>query len=79
MREFYEAEARSPGLTGKYRGRDWRQLKSMTHLEEFWEAIPGFREGYKRLLFDYENRDPLDGSAAVRDVTEWQMNDEKIG
>lgn len=79
VREFYEAEARRPGLTGKYRGRDWRQLKSMTHLEEFWEAIPGFREGYKRLLFDYENRDPLDGSAAVRDVTEWQRNDEEIG
>lgn len=70
VRQFYRQAAKDPNLPEGYRGRDWKQLKSMTHLEEFREAVPGFREGYKCLLFTYETRDPLDGSAAVWDVTE---------
>ncbi len=70
VRRFYEEEVETPEILGDCRGRDWRQLRSMTHLEEFWEDLPGFRKGHKWLLFDYGDRSGLDGNAAVRDVTD---------
>ena len=79
VRKFYEEEAENPEILKIYTGRDWRQLKSMTHLEEFREEIPGFRKGRKWLLFDYERRSPLDGSAAVLDVTDRMEGNASLG
>ena len=70
LRQFYEKAAEEKKLPASYWGRDWKQLRSMTHLEEFREEIPGFRKGRKYLLFLYEQKDPLDGNAAVLDVTD---------
>ena len=44
-----------------YEGYDRRQMRKMTHLER----IDG-----KTVLFDYKNRDPLTGNAAIYYLSE---------
>ena len=63
VRQFYRQAAKDPNLPEGYRGRDWKQLKSMTHLEEFREAVPGSGKGTNACCLLTKQEDPLDGSA----------------
>ena len=79
LRRFYQAEACEHRYLKKYDGYDWKQLRSMTHAEFFMQGLPEI--GQKKpcvVLFDYLERDPLDGSARTVDITqEVSANDEK--
>ena len=57
---FYKMEAQEHFYLRDYEGYDSRQIRKMTHLE---------RIGGKLLLFDYRNRSPLTGDAAVFCIT----------
>ncbi len=70
IRNFYEEEAKHPDILKNYPERDWRQLKSLTHLEEFRENLPGFPSGQKWLLFNYGIPGGLEGNARILDVTD---------
>ena len=54
IREFYKKEAEEPKYLKSYKNYDWKQLRSMTHIEVF---------DNKAYLFDYSERNPLDHSA----------------
>lgn len=56
---FYKKEEKERTYLKSYEGYDRRQMRKMTHLER----IDG-----KMILFDYKNRDPLTGNAAVYEV-----------
>ena len=58
--DFYKREAQEPRFLKGYEAYDSRQMRKMTHLE---------RIGGKLLLFDYRNRSPLTGDAAVFCIT----------
>ncbi|MEG0720541.1 MAG: B12-binding domain-containing radical SAM protein [Lachnospiraceae bacterium] len=60
VREFYEREAKEHRYLQGYDQYDMRQLRKMTHMEKF--TYQG-REEY--LLFDYQNRNPLNHEATV--------------
>lgn len=60
VREFYEREAKENRYLQGYDQYDMRQLRKMTHMEKF--TYQG-REEY--LLFDYQNRNPLNHEATV--------------
>ncbi len=69
-KEFYRREAETKVLLPEYGSYDWKQLRSMTHLEVL--AEPEGEDGQEKitvLLFDYAVRNPLDASARVTDVT----------
>ena len=53
---FYKEEESSRRYLKDYTGYDRRQMRKMTHLERIRGGL---------LLFDYRNRDPLTGNAAV--------------
>ena len=63
IREFYQEEARTHAYLAGYEGYDWKQLRSMTHLEVF--------DG-KAVLFDYKERDPVDHSARMIQIPDFQ-------
>ncbi|MDO4490172.1 MAG: B12-binding domain-containing radical SAM protein [Lachnospiraceae bacterium] len=68
---FFRKEGEEHVLLPDYSAYDWKQLRSMTHLEVLSEPLSS--DGHKKytvLLFDYANRNPLDGSARILDVTE---------
>ncbi len=74
---FYRREEAERTWLPEYREYDWKQLRSMTHLE-FLEN-PGTQNGQENitvLLFDYKTRNPLDASAGILDVTEAFFNAE---
>ena len=58
--DFYKREAQEHRFLKGYEAYDSRQMRKMTHLE---------RIGVKLLLFDYRNRSPLTGDAAVFCIT----------
>lgn len=58
--DFYKREAQEHRFLKGYEAYDSRQMRKMTHLE---------RIGGKLLLFDYRNRSPLTGDAAVFCIT----------
>lgn len=58
--DFYKREAQAHRFLKGYEAYDSRQMRKMTHLE---------RIGGKLLLFDYRNRSPLTGDAAVFCIT----------
>ncbi len=60
-KEFYSREAREHRYLagGRYYTDDPRLLRKLTHLE---------KAGGKYYLFDYENRNPIDGNARVIEV-----------
>lgn len=67
MRNFYRKEEQEPEYLKQYRGYQWKQMMRMTHLERF----PVDENGEERetlLLFDYRERDPLTGNAAVTEI-----------
>ncbi len=61
IRAFYQKEAEEPQILTNYRGYDWKQLRSMTHLEIF---------GQKAVLFDYRERNPINHAARTVLVSE---------
>ncbi len=63
---FYRKEAQEHAYLREYDGYDGRQMRKMTHLEQFRGRL---------LLFDYRHRDPLTGDALVLDITGWQDAD----
>ena len=54
--DFYKREAEEHRFLQGYEGYDSRQMRKMTHLERISGEL---------LLFDYRNRSPLTGDAAV--------------
>ena len=67
---FYRKEAESWKHLSNYRGRSWKQLMHMTHLEHFRFDVLGKREEKDVwILFDYERRDPLTYDAGIRELT----------
>ena len=57
--EFYRKEEEERRFLKEYEGYDYRQMRKMTHLERIEDKL---------LLFDYRNRNPLNGDAMVYEV-----------
>lgn len=66
LREFFQREEVTRELLPSYEGYGWKQMWKMTHVE----IIAFIGEQPKAILFDYNERDPLTGSARQIDVTE---------
>lgn len=82
IRRFFRQEAEAHVFLPEYAGYDWKQIRSMTHLEVLTEGISSNgHEISTVLLFDYKKRNPLDASARMIDVTDAFLsiggNDEK--
>lgn len=78
---FYQMVSRSGKYLPEHWVYEWKQILRMTHLERLdYDVIRYLKEGkleYKKsvLLFDYQQRNPLNNQARVIDVTEeflWQ-------
>ncbi len=63
IRDFYKREAEEPEYLTSYKNYDWKQLRSMTHIEVFDK---------RAYLFDYRERNPLDHSAKMMVIWEEQ-------
>lgn len=62
--EFYEAESIKRTYLKNYEGYDKRQLRKMTHLEHFqYEVLGDLEKKENYVLFDYQNRSPLNHQA----------------
>lgn len=65
-REFYDREAGEREYLKGYDSYDKRKLRKMTHLERFSYHVMGdMREGGCVILFDYQNRSPLNHQASA--------------
>lgn len=65
-RAFYDREEKERNYLRGYEGYDKRKLRKMTHLEAFsYHVLEDMREGECVVLFDYQNRSPLNHQAAV--------------
>ena len=65
-RIFYDAEVEQRRYLQNYGNADRRQLRKMTHIERFSYDVLGNMEPKETiLLFDYQNRSPLNHQAAV--------------
>ena len=60
IRKFYRTEEQERRYLPAYREYDWKQLSRMTHLEPFRYPEPHY------VLFDYQERNPLNYEAKVR-------------
>lgn len=73
---FYQNFAQSEKYLPGYQAYDWKQILRMTHLERFdYDVLRYLEEGKLEckksvLLFDYQERNPLNKQARVVDVTE---------
>lgn len=66
FRSFYQREAEKPEYLTGYAGYTAKQMMHMTHGEVFFHGVQGDGGGRPcRVVFDYRNRDPLTGNAAV--------------
>lgn len=73
MQEFYHEEAREQKYLVGYEKRDQRQLRKMTHIERFRHRVTeGGTKGETVLLFDYQNRNPLNYQARVTEIYEME-------
>ena len=65
-REFYETESREQKYLKGYGSYDKRQIRKMTHIETFRYNVTGnMEEGDCTILFDYQNRSPLNHQASM--------------
>lgn len=65
-KDFYEKESEEKRYLKGYGAYDKRQLRKMTHLEEFRFDVTGdMSEKNCVILFDYQNRSPLNHQAAM--------------
>lgn len=70
-REFYNKESEEPKYLTGYADREKRKLRKMTHLETFdYDVLGNMEEEKCVLLFDYENRSPLNHQARVCKILE---------
>lgn len=60
IRRFYQTEEQEHRYLPAYREYDWKQLSRMTHLEPFRYPEPHY------VLFDYQERNPLNYEAKVQ-------------
>lgn len=66
FRSFYQREAENPKYLANYAGCTSRQMMHMTHGEVFYHDVLHMGGNLPcRVVFDYRNRDPLTGNAAV--------------
>ena len=66
LNQFYETEAEVHQYLKGYERYDKRQLRKMTHIEEFHYDVMGeCEEKLQRILFDYENRSRLTHQAST--------------
>ena len=63
-KEFYDREAEEHRYLKGYDSYDKRKLRKMTHLEKFsWDVMGNMQEKENVILFDYQNRSPLNYQA----------------
>ena len=63
-KEFYDREAEEHLYLKGYDSYDKRKLRKMTHLEKFsWDVMGNMQEKETIILFDYQNRSPLNDQA----------------
>ena len=68
---FYDREDEERRYLENYENMEKRQLRKMTHIERFsYDVLGDMNEEECVLLFDYQNRNPLDHQAKVFCVTE---------
>lgn len=66
LHAFYEKEADTQQYLKGYERYDHRQLRKMTHIEKFsYDVMNDCSRRDQYILFDYENRSPLNHQAAV--------------
>ena len=71
FRLFYDREDEERHYLENYENMEKRQLRKMTHIERFsYDVLGDMKEEECVLLFDYQNRNPLDHQAKVFRVTE---------
>lgn len=71
FRLFYDREDEERCYLENYENMEKRQLRKMTHIERFsYDVLGDMKEEECVLLFDYQNRNPLDHQAKVFCVTE---------
>ena len=71
FRLFYDREDEERRYLENYENMEKRQLRKMTHIERFsYDVLGDVKEEECVLLFDYQNRNPLDHQAKVFCVTE---------
>lgn len=69
LQQFYDAEEQDHRILKSYEQYDRRQLRKMTHVERFSFDVTGSgKTGVCTLLFDYQNRNPLNRQATVYDI-----------
>lgn len=69
LNTFYEEEAQAHNYLKGYDNYDKRQLRKMTHIEEFhYDVMGNCEEGMNYILFDYMNRSKLTHQASVFSV-----------
>ena len=76
FRLFYDREDEERRYLENYENMEKRQLRKMTHIERFsYDVLGDMKEKECVLLFDYQNRNPLDHQAKVFCVTEeiWEL------
>lgn len=68
-KEFYDREAEERNYLKGYDSYDKRKLRKMTHLERFsWDVMGDMSEKESVILFDYQNRSPLNHQALAMKV-----------
>ena len=68
-RRFYDREAEERVYLKDYETSEKRKLRKMTHLEKFsWDVMGDMQERPVYILFDYQNRNPLNYQAQVYEV-----------
>lgn len=66
LNQIYDAENQCQTMLSGYEAYDKRQLRRMTHVEQFSVDVTGdLSEGKVTILFDYKNRNPLTKEAIV--------------
>lgn len=66
LKAFYDREEKEPVYLKSYEKVDSRKLRKMTHIEVFeFQVDRDMEPGKTVLLFDYQNRNPLNYEAAV--------------
>ena len=69
LREFYEKEAEEHHFLIGYESYDKRQLRKMTHMEQFhYDVLGNGEEKEVLILFDYQNRSKLTHQASVFEI-----------
>lgn len=71
LRRFYDREEKEPVYLRAYGQMESRKLRKMTHIEVFdYEVDRGMAPEKTVLLFDYQNRNPLNYEAEIKRIEE---------